>query len=273
MMATVNSLPRDLGVTPFRSYSAVLADVDGDGFLDVIVGNDVPDPKLIYPDIIVANRYAHTRGSNYVCLNRGGGNFDTHCRAFSHESATTIAPADFSGHGFIDLAVANRDGGQSYLYVNEGKANFSKRVPFGPAHATIRVAVAADLTGNGRNDIVAIDEQRGAIIFFNQGDGTFSAARPLGTVRATPYALAAGNLRRDGKVDIVVGYINAPSVAYFNDGSGRNFVPVPFGDGQGAAYGIAIGDLDQDGWPDIAIARSGAPSTVYFSSGVPQCEK
>jgi hypothetical protein len=292
---------------PYRSYSAALADVDGDGSLDVVVGNDAPDPKVIYlndgkghfkrgstfghaewptrnvivadlngdglPDLIVANRYGNDRsGANYVCLNRGNGKFDDDCSAFSHESATTITAADFNADGFVDLAVPNRDGGQSYVYLNDGKAHFPKRIPFGPANANIRMAAAADLAGKGRMDIVAIDEQRGTSIYFNQPDGTFSMAVRLGTSRATPYALAVADLDRDGKVDVVVGYVNARSIVYFNDGSGRHFSPVPFGDDKGAAYGIAIGDLDRDGWPDIVVARSGAPNVAYLSSGTPPCK-
>ena len=32
---------------PDRSYSAPLADLNGDGFLDMIISNDRPDPKVI----------------------------------------------------------------------------------------------------------------------------------------------------------------------------------------------------------------------------------
>jgi hypothetical protein len=38
----------DLSPTADRTYSAALADVDGDGKLDVVISNDQPDPKLIY---------------------------------------------------------------------------------------------------------------------------------------------------------------------------------------------------------------------------------
>ena len=299
-------LAHDLGATPYRSYSAVLADLRGNGLLDVVLSNDAPDPKVVYlndgkgnfrlgstfghvdwptrnvvvadvngdglPDIIVANRYGKEGGANYVCLNRGGGRFDADCQPFSHESATTIAAADFNGDGLIDLAVPNRDGGQSYLYLNDGKAQFPRRVPFGPADAAIRVAAAADLTHSGRMDLVTIDEERrGTYIYFNGRDGTFSAALELGNSKAVPYALAVGDLNRDGNVDIIVGYVRAPPVVYFNDGDGHHFTPVAFGDGQGTTYGIAIADLDQDGWPDIALARSEAPNIVYFSSGVAPC--
>ena len=136
----------NLGDTADRSYSGRLVDLDGDGDLDVVISNDRPDPKLVYlndgtghfhvgstfgraewetrnasvadlngdglPDIVVANR-PNGPITNYVCLNRGKGRFDADCLAFSHESATTITPADFNHDGLTDLAVPHRDRGQS----------------------------------------------------------------------------------------------------------------------------------------------------------------
>ena len=59
------------------------------------------------------------RSANFICLNQGKGRFGNDCIAFSHESATTITPADFNHDGIIDLAVPHRDGGQSYVYMND----------------------------------------------------------------------------------------------------------------------------------------------------------
>src|SRR6266496_1625601 len=238
----------NLGEAAYRSYSGRLVDLDGDGDLDVVLSNDTPDPKV-------------------VCLNDGKGRFNPDCIAFSHESATTITAADFNHDGLIDLAVPNRDGGQSYVYFGGPNANFSilKRVPFGPPDATIRMADAADLDGDGFLDIVEIDERRGAEIYFGQKDGTFSAGMALDNGKVTPYALAVSDLNLDGKIDIFVGNVEAPSTVYFNDGSGRHYTPVHFGDNKGTVYGFATADLDRDGLPDIAVARSDAPNTVYFA--------
>ena len=288
----------DLGSTADRSYSGRLADLDGDGDLDVVISNDAPDPKLVYlndgegrfqvgtafgsadwetrnasvadvdgdgkPDIIAANR-PETAGANYICLNRGGGRFDADCVAFSREPATTITPADFDRDGRIDLVVPHRDRGQGHVYLNDGHSfRSARRVPFGPPDARMRVAEAADLDGDGRLDIVSIDEGTGVGVNFGQADGTFSPGFAVASGTVTPYALAVADLNGDGSVDVVVGHVEARSTIFFNDGSGRRYEAVDFGDARGAVYGFAIADLDGDGRPDIAAARSDAPNAVYF---------
>ena len=290
----------DLGSASDRSYSGLLVDLDGDHDLDVVISNDDPDPKLVYlndgkghfrvgsrfgqakwetrnasvadlngdgrPDIIVANRTSRGAPANYVCLNRGLGKFDADCIAFSHEPATTVTPADFDGDGQVDLAVPHRDRGQSYVYLNGGKATFadSRRVAFGPPDARIRVSEAVDLDKDGHLDLVVIDEARGVGVHFGQRDRQFSTLVEIADGTVTPYALATGDLNRDGFVDIVVGHVEAPSTVYFNDGSGRRFSAVPFGDAEGSVYGFAIADLDNDGFLDIAVAKSDATNVVYF---------
>jgi hypothetical protein len=283
--------------TADRTYTGLLADLDGDRDLDVVISNDAPDPKRVYlndghgnftsdsifgkpewptrnvavadlngdrlPDIIVANRTGDERGFNYVCLNRGAGKFDSDCIPISRESTTTITPADFNGDGRMDLAVPHREGGQSYVYLNDGKAAFPKKVPFGPPSSAIRVSAAADLNGDKRLDLAVVDERTGPAIYIQQPNGTFGERLPLGDRKSTPYALAVADVNLDRKVDVIVGNVEAPSVVYFNV-DGRMFSPVTFGDNKGTAYGIAIGDVDEDGVMDIAVARSEAPNVLYF---------
>jgi FG-GAP-like repeat len=292
----------DLSATADRSYSGRLVDLDGDGDLDVVISNDAPDPKPVYlndgtghfhlgstygrpewptrnattadldgdgnPDIVAANRGDST-GANYICFNRGGGRFDANCVAFSHEPATTITAGDFNQDGMVDLAVPHRDGGQSRVYLAGPKGTFSptRTIAFGPPDATIRMAEAADLNGDGLLDLVAIDDEHHSTrIYLARRDGTFSSGTAVGGSTATPYALTTADLNSDRKVDIVVGYVEAPSAVYYNTGDGQHFREVRFGDDKGAVYGFAIADLDRDGVLDIAAARSDAPNVVYFGA-------
>ncbi len=297
----------DLGPIADKTYSARLVDLDADGDLDVVTSNDAPSTKLVYlndgkgkftvgseygrpdwpmrnatvadmngdgrPDIIAANRYGRSAGFNYICLNRGAGKFDAECIPFAPEPATTITAADFNGDGFTDLLVPHRNGGQSRLYFGAASADLAKlrSVPFGPADAQIRVADAVDLNGDGRMDVVAIDETRGIAVYDGRGDGTFGAPRAVGERGVVPYALAVGDPNCDGKMDFIVGNVQAPTTAYFNDGDGQRFTPVSFGDRAGTAYGIGMGDFDEDGRPDIAVARSEAPNALYFGAGTMAC--
>jgi hypothetical protein len=291
----------DLGPVADRTYSGNLVDLDRDGDLDVVISNDLPDPKRVYlndgkgtfhqagtygrpewstrnaavadvdgdglPDIVVANRTPPDKGGNYVCLNRGQGRFAGDCVRFSRESATTITPADLDGDGRIDLVVPHRDGGQSHVYVNTGKGqaiSFSAR-PFGPPDAAIRMSAAADLDRDGAIDLVVIDERRGVFAFYGQRGASFSAPVPIGPRGRTPYALMTTDVDRDGDADVIVGHVEAPSTVFLNDGTGRGFTPIDFGDGQGTVYGFDVGDLDGDGRLDIAAARSEAPNVVYFN--------
>jgi hypothetical protein len=286
----------NLGPIADRTYTAALADLDGDGDLDVLTSNDRPDSKLVYlnngkgqftvhgtwgvpewstrnaavadlngdgkVDVIAANR----PGPSYVCLNEGGGRFAAECIPIPAESATSIVPADFDKDGFIDLAVPSRDGGQSHIYFNDGKAGFAKTAPFGPSDAAARVGAAADFNADGLMDLVVGDEKAASlVVYLNDGKGRLTSGFHVGDKAKTPYAIASGDLNGDGSSDIVLGYTAGPHSVFFNDGTGRQFSRTMFGDPNGAAYGFALGDMNGDKFSDIALARSGAPNVLYLS--------
>jgi hypothetical protein len=286
-----------------RSYSGVLVDMDRDGDLDVVVSNDDPDPKIVHlndgsgrfrvgsvfgrpewstrhvsvtdldgdavPDAVLANRSGEGSGLSYICFGDGDGGFEDECVGFSRGSATTITAADVNGDGAPDLVVPHRDGGQSFVYVNDSEGRFEERRPFGPSDATIRSAKAADVDGDGSLDLIVIDERSGPGIFFARDGAAFSSFEPLGGADAVPYAIQVADVDGDGSTDVIVGFVEAPSIVFFNDLANGSFHPVSFGDAEGVAYGFAVGDVDEDGFLDIAMARSGARNMLYFGSPEP----
>jgi hypothetical protein len=292
-----------LADSPDRTYSAALADLDGDGDLDIVASNDKPDRKLIYlndgkghfrvsgtfgdsawntryvtvsdlngdkrPDLIVANRSSNPAAPrpSFVCLNNGAGAFPA-CTPLATQSATIIIASDLDGDGKTDLLVPHRDGGQNLVFWNDGTGTFANPpAPVGPAKSQIRAAAAADINGDGHVDIVVGDEKNGMFVYVGAGKRAFDAPVALGSAAGAPYSIAIADMNRDGKADIVVGRQEAVGSVLFNSGGSRvpTFGDTPWGDGKGSVYGVAIGDLDGDGWPDIAAARSEAPNGVWFS--------
>lgn len=288
-----------------RTYSTALADLNGNGLLDLVVSNDRPDRKRIYfndgkggfsesevfgdprwptryvtladlngnglPDIVVANRNG-TRANRsipcYVCFNDGmGGFFD--CRPLLSESSTIIVAADLDGNGAIDLFLPHRDGGPSRVLWNDAQGGFSESIILGPEQSRTRVAASADLNGDGLSDlIVGGTDGNGIDIYLNLGNRKFAEPVQLGSKEREPYSVAVADLNQNGHPDVIVGYRSGRGAIFFNDGSGSNFIETKWNDGVGAVYGIAVGDFNGDGWPDIVTARSGGVNALWFSEPV-----
>ena len=175
------------------------------------------------------------------------------------------ALGDLTGDGSVDLFVPHRDGGQSYLFVNDGDGGFDERHAVGPQRSATRAVTLGDLNGDGLLDIVVGDQvEGGARLYINRGDASFEEPRVIGDPDDTVYALAVADLDGDGDEDVVVGNARAPGAILSNDGSGDGFTLTRFGDAQGAVYGMAIGDVNGDGIADIVAGRSGAPNTLYL---------
>jgi hypothetical protein len=291
----------NLADAPDRTYSAALADLDGDRDLDIVVSNDRPDRKLVYlndgdgkyhvagtfgqpdwstryvtvadlngderPDVIVANRSSNPAKPrpSFVCLNDGTGAFPA-CQPLATQSATIIVAADLDSDGTIDLFVPHRDGGRSLIFWNDGAGRFTPGTAVGPDKAQIRAAVAADINGDGIPDLVVGDEQNGLFLYAGAGRRMFGSPVTLGAGTGAPYAIGVADLNRDGKPDVVVGRQGAAGSVFFNQGGAQpRFLETSWNDGKGSVYGVAIADLDGNGWPDIAAARSGAPNGVWFN--------
>ena len=194
------------------------------------------------------------------------GAFQAPCRVASQGSATTITSADFDGDGSPDLVVPHRDGGQSYVYLNDGTGVFEETRPFGPAHGRNPERPGpATSTGTGLWTLRSSTNEAARRSSSAVRTRRFGSAVPLGDSGATPYAIQVSDLDGDGSPDIIVGHVESRPIAYLNDGAGA-FEAVPFGDDEGVAYGFAVADFNEDGVLDIAVARSDARNVLYLGS-------
>ena len=160
----------------------------------------------------------------------------------------------------MDLAFARRDDNESLILLNNGAAEFTARA-LPNSRGDHRQAILADLTGDGRVDLLlsAIDAE--SPLFIGDGTGNFTLGGRLGSANEATQALAAADLDGDGDIDIVVGAGETSNGVYFNDGKGT-FTALTLDDEAEDTYGVAIGDLDGDGLPDLVFANSQAPNVV-----------
>ena len=119
-----------------------------DPYTDLAVADISGDGKL---DILVANNYDNTAS---VLLGNGDGTFQTPKVFAVGSDPESAAVADFNGDGKLDLAVPNRLDNTVSVLPGAGDGTFYTQTVFAVGSYPLFVA-AADLNGDGRADMVA----------------------------------------------------------------------------------------------------------------------
>jgi hypothetical protein len=273
------SVGHSLGTEVDPTQSVAMGDVDGDGCLDVVVGNGK------------TGGWWYVEQQNLVYLNDGAGQFSSGL-GFGTETDRTYAVAmgDLDGDGHLDVVAGNL-GQQNMVYLNDGAGHLPPGYDLGTdAEATLSIAVG-DVDSDGDLDVVGGLFEMQNVIRLNNGDlngdgvwdGTF-ARRDFGDDWGdTTYSVAVGDLDGDGHLDIVVGNGDWPSgeqnTIYLNDGTGDFYAgPVScatpptrtlcFGTGMDATSSVAVGDMDGDGDLDVVAGNQGQQNTVYLNDGL-----
>ncbi len=233
------------------TYSVELADLDGDGDLDLAQGN-----------------YNHP---NEIWLNNGSGIFTNTGQTLGNAETRGINLADFDGDGDVDIieGITNSEASASdVLWINDGSAVFSdSSLTFG--NYQTRSISSSDLDGDGDIDIYNGNEFVD-LVWLNNGTNppTFTnTAQTLKELSATSSAM--GDLDGDGDLDIVLG--NGTSSAksntvWLNDGKG-NYYDGNQTLGNGISTSVVLGDVDGDGDIDLIVGNTNAQSnTVWLNN-------
>ncbi|MBE2201801.1 MAG: VCBS repeat-containing protein [Anaerolinea sp.] len=129
-----------------ESTAVALGDVNGDGFLDAVVGN---------------------RGADEVWLNDGQGNFSLGQR-FGRGFAWSVFLADLDGDGDLDLVTGNETNGRVWL--NDGNGHFRRGQEF--SYGRYEAIALGDVTGDGIVDIFVAGVESYQV-WRGVGDGRF----------------------------------------------------------------------------------------------------
>ncbi len=234
------------------TFSVAWGDVDNDGYLDLVVGNDF-DPVRIY--------------RNY------GGVLSTEAAWSSplREPTSSIALADIDGDGDLDLVVGN---GSAELLISEGTVNRIYqnkgnifRTPklgsyTGPLHSTNSTESAqGDVDNDGDLDLAVATE---TAIKLSRNDARTLTTNPIwSSTDGGGASVLWGDVDGDGDPDLAVGTYDGPNRLYRNDNGVLTSRAVWVSVEADRTQSIAWGDYDGDGDLDLAVGNKALPIRIY----------
>jgi hypothetical protein len=260
------SAPSSYSLPGNITEAAVLADVNGDGKVDVVA----------------ATRSTSGQETISVLTGKGDGTLNA---AQSFPVTTPSAPAgvppqivnliaaDLRGNGHLDIVGSN-----GLVLLNNGAGTFTQgSSAFTPELGVSDLApnlVAADFNKDGKTDL-AVGTGEAVNIFLGNGDGTFTPGKSYASINDNGY-LTATDLDGDGNIDLYVGVANGGFFGSDATGSSQAYALMGNGDGsfQGAPLlpfvynGNNLADLNGDKITDAVGANSdGTSFTSYLGDG------
>ena len=241
---------------PTQAYGGIPTDLDGDGWLDVTVVNEITADLRVFP-----NR-ADGTGELAPFLQP---TFAVGARASPSE------PADFDRDGRPDIAVANIDDDSVSILLGHGDGTFGRqqRVVVGDAPRGIAVL---DADGDGDVDVVNTNAASPAAanmtLLVNDGQGRFLAPQFFSAGIGSAWGLAAADMNEDGILDLVVGGHTSQTMSVLLGRGDGTFAQGPTRPAGGRVWMVVAGDLNGDRHDDVTTINSfDSSGSVLFGDG------
>ena len=230
---------------------AILADLRGNGRLDLVVADAIDDTVQVF-------------------FGNGDGTFQPPQTYDLGASPAMVTAADLTGDGHLDLITADPAAGAVSVLINNGNGTFAapETLDTGSDGLDPSSVVAADLSKDGRVDLITADFGSDAVsVFAGNGDGTFAAPVAYPTGGAGPVALAVGQLNAGSYLGVVVADQQSDQVSVLAGGPGETLLaPVTYAVGS-MPSSVALAELKGVGSPEDIITANTASNNVSVLLG------
>ena len=246
----------DVGVQP---VSVTAADLDGDGFVDLIVANHGGSPGDL------------PAGGNVTVLwGNGTGTFATQNFTAGNQPSS-IEVGDFNADGQLDFAVTNQSDEMISIFINQGNRSFAQPSVFYGAGGFAWSAVSGDFNGDQKLDLAVVCGTglgNGVCMLLGDGNAGFSQTPISFPTGNGPDYVAVGDFNGDGKNDAVVAnFLDNDVSVFLGDGNGSFQPQVKYNTGTGPTW-VATGDLRHGGHLDLVVANQTANTvSVLLNNG------
>jgi gliding motility-associated-like protein len=225
-----------------------MADLDGDGDLDVVLG---------------------TQTAASVRLNQGNGTFAGGSELAITGGSEAYALGDVDGDGDVDLMTSSFSTGGIYTYLNQGNGRFGSPATYQLGKSPVGLALT-DLDGDGDLDLLAGCAGINTVeTRLNDGQGHFAATGSSVSVGNYPHYLKLVDLDSDSDLDLLTSNLYGGSVSVrFNTGG-------TFGGGTDVdlgkySYSLTTGDVDGDNDIDFLTNITSTTGASFLSIGFNQ---
>jgi hypothetical protein len=225
-----------------------IADLDGDGVLDVITSDYHGDSVSVLRGAIAGGTYTLEPAASYPTAAGG--------------ETSGLAVADLDGDGALDVIATDPTTSEVSVLLGRGDGTLGAAsqlpivVPGIEPPAPFSVAIG-DLDGDGVPDAAIADNANDHLaIELGNGDGTFRPGATPVINGTAPFYVIAHDLDGDGHLDLIIADRGSDDVNVLRgrgDGTFDAAIIASTGAGSGP-YDVTIADVDLDGIPDLITA-------------------